>query len=305
MDSKTLSERLKQIAYALGADFCGISRAEFMEPEAQKLETWLKGGYHGKMHFMERYFDIRTDPRKLMPGAKSVISLIFNYFTPEPVKFPKISRYARGEDYHVVLKNKLNHILETWRLELGHFEGRICIDSAPVMEKAWAQRGGLGWIGKNTHTIRKGNGSYFFITEIITDLEPEADSSAEDLCGTCSACVEACPTGALDNAYILDSRKCISYLTIELKEQIPAEFGSKMEGWMFGCDICQEVCPWNRFKKPTAITEFKPTEAILNMDLKDWLNITEPTFKQLFKKSAMQRAKYSGIMKNLQIIRSA
>ena len=207
--------------------------------------------------------------------------------------------------YLYVLKEKCNFLIERIRETIGDVNGRVFTDSAPVMDKVWAEKSGLGWIGKNTHTIRKGNGSYFFITEIITDLEPEADSRAEDLCGTCSACVEACPTGALDNAYILDSRKCISYLTIELKEQIPAEFGSKMEGWMFGCDICQEVCPWNRFKKPTAISEFKPSEAILNMDLKDWLSITEPTFKQLFKKSALQRAKYSGIMKNLQIIRSA
>lgn len=302
MDGRELSAKLKSIAYNLGAAHCGISTAEQLSTEAIRLEQWLKKGHHGHMAFMERHFDIRIDPRKLMDGAKTVISMLFNYYTPEPCTFPKISRYARGEDYHIRLRDTLSQILKLWQNEIGNFQGRICVDSAPIMEKAWAQRSGMGWIGKHTNLIRKGQGSYFFLTEIVTDLKAEPDAPGSDFCGSCTSCIDACPTGALDEAYTLDANKCISYLTIELRKEIPNEFKSKMEGWMFGCDICQEVCPWNRFSKPTPISAFSLSEPLLNMKLEDWLGLTEPAFKSLFKKSALKRAKYAGIIKNLKFV---
>lgn len=305
MDARTLSTKLKSIAHRMGASHCGISNAEQLSAEALRLEQWLKKGHQGSMHYMERNFDVRIDPRKLMDGAKTVISMLFNYYTPEPYAYPKISRYARGDDYHEYLRQTLSKIVELWKLEIGNFQGRICVDSAPIMEKAWAQRSGLGWMGKNTNIIRKGYGSYFFLTEIVTDLLAAPDAAGPDFCGSCTACIDACPTGALDEAYTLDAHKCISYLTIELRDSIPKEFQSKMEGWMFGCDICQEVCPWNRFSKTTPISAFQMSEPLLNMKIEDWMGLTESTFKVIFKKSALKRAKYSGIIKNLKFISTA
>jgi epoxyqueuosine reductase len=297
---------LKQEAQRLGFSLVGVSRAERMDEEARRLEEWLAGGLHGKMAYMENHFDKRVDPRELVPGAKSVVSLAYNYFTEEKQEdpeAPKISMYAYGEDYHRVVRDKLKALLEALRREAGPVEGRCFVDSAPVLERDWAKRGGLGWVGKNTLLINPKAGSYFFLAELVIDLELAPDGPMKDYCGTCRRCIDACPTEAISpQGYLLDASKCISYLTIELKEAIPEEFQGKMDNWMFGCDICQEVCPWNRFSAPHAEPAFEPHPDLLAMNRQDWLELTEEVFGRVFQKSAVKRSKYGGLRRNIRFL---
>ncbi|MEM6263594.1 MAG: tRNA epoxyqueuosine(34) reductase QueG [Bacteroidota bacterium] len=305
MDRDKLSQQIKLQGEQLGFDLVGISRAEFLEQEAHDLEQWLKEERHGNMQYMENYFDKRVDPRLLVPGAKSVISVIHNYLPPatyrQPEGAPKISVYAWGEDYHKVLKRKLYRLLEWIQTEVGEVAARVFVDSAPVMDKAWAQRSGLGWIGKHTNLITPKKGSYFFIGEIILDVDLVYDGPVNDYCGTCTRCLDACPTDAL-TPYQIDASRCISYLTIELKEEIPDEFHQNMEGWAYGCDICQEVCPWNRHARAITGEDFRPLDHILNYSQDDWLELEERTFKKLTKKTAMNRVKWNKMKGNLQVI---
>jgi len=304
-DPNYYSRIIKELSQKEGFSFCGISKADFLEKEAHRLENWLNNNHHGEMDYMERNFDKRLDPRLLVPGAKSVISLLYNYYTPlrqSDPKAPKISNYAFGEDYHFVIKKKLKEIFKGIQKEIGQVEGRVFVDSAPVLDKAWAARSGLGWIGKNTNLINKGNGSYFFIAEIILDLELEADGPSTDHCGTCTACIDACPTEAIVEPYVVDGSKCISYFTIELKDEIPQEMKGKFDNWMYGCDICQEVCPWNRFAKPHYEDSFNPKKELLNMSTKEWQELTEETFNIIFKKSAVKRTKYEGLKRNINFL---
>jgi epoxyqueuosine reductase len=287
----------------LGFYGVSISKAEFLEPEAKRLEDWLNKGYHGEMNYMANHFDLRTDPTKLVPGAKSVICLMYNYYTDkkqEDTTAPKISMYAYGKDYHMVVKDKLWELFNYIKQEAGDIQGRCFVDSAPVMERELAQRAGLGWIGKNTLLINPKKGSYFFLAEIICDIELGYDMPIKDHCGTCTRCIEACPTEAISkDGYIMDASKCISYLTIELKNEIPIEFQNKMENWMYGCDICQQVCPWNRFSTHHHEEQFNPKPELLTMTKRDWQELTEETYKVLFKQSAVKRVKYSGIKRNV------
>ncbi|MDB5257093.1 MAG: queG [Chitinophagaceae bacterium] len=295
---------IKSRAQALGFDHCGISKAGPLEDEARKLEKWLNQGKHGTMSWMENWFDKRVDPTKLMEGAKSVISVLLNY-APADDNLSlgpfKISRYAYGQDYHEVLKKKLSLLVQELQQQYGDFNARIFVDSAPVMDKAWAKKSGLGWIGKNSNLITKSAGSYFFIAEIICDLELEYDGAIKDYCGSCTRCVDACPTDAITEAYVVDGSKCISYLTIELKESIPEEYKGKMENWIFGCDICQEVCPWNSFAQPHQNKEFAPKD-----ELKKWRDeeVTEEVFKTLFTKSAIKRTKFKGFERNISFLKT-
>lgn len=257
----TNSSIIKAIAVELGFSFCGIAKAGFLEEEASKLDEWLKRGYQGKMGYLENHFDKRLDPTKLVPGAKSVISLVYNYFPQTDFTYDqevKIAKYAYGQDYHLVIKNKLKFFLERIREEIGEVEGRVFVDSAPVHERAWAAKAGLGWVGKNSLLLNRQMGSFFFLAELILDLDLIPDAPLKDFCGTCTACQDACPTDAISQSYVVDGSKCISYLTIELKEEIPPEFKGKMENWAFGCDICQDVCPWNRFAQPHQEPAFTP-----------------------------------------------
>ena len=290
-----------------GFSYVGIARAEQMQPEARRLEEWLQMGNHGQMKYMENHFELRTDPRKLVPGARSVISLMFNYFPDrdqsDPAA-PKISRYAYGKDYHKVLRKKLKALVAAIQEQIGEVNGRGFVDSAPVLERDWARRAGNGWVGKNTMLIHPNAGSYFFLAELITDLELEPDAPMKDYCGTCTRCIEACPTGAIsENGYVLDGSRCISYLTIELKEAIPEEFIGRMDNWMFGCDICQEVCPWNRFASRHDEPAFEPKPEILEMTTSEWHEITEEVFEGLFEGSAVKRTKYTGLRRNLEFRR--
>lgn len=295
---------IKTEARRLGFDFCGISKAGFLEAEAPRLEKWLKENKHGQMKYMENYFDKRLDPRLLVDGAKSVVSLLYNYYPPklqEP-NAPKISKYAYGHDYHDVIKNKLLEFLRTLKENVGEINGRAFVDSAPVMDKAWAASSGLGWIGKNSNLINKQHGSFYFIAELIIDLELEYDGPIPDYCGTCTRCIDACPTSAIVEPYVVDGSKCISYLTIELKENIPSEFKNKMEGWAFGCDVCQDVCPWNRFSE----THHEPlfnNEGWLSHNREQWDELTEESFNILFKHSAIKRTKFKGLKRNLNFIK--
>lgn len=288
----------------MGFSACGISKAAFLEEEAPRLENWLKESRNGQMQYMENNFDKRLDPTLLVPNAKSVVSLLFNYKTKE--KLPndqlKISTYAYGEDYHIVIKDKLFELLALISANIGQVEGRAFVDSAPVLEKAWAVKSGLGWLGKNGNLIHKQAGSYFFLSELIIDLELDNDSVTTDHCGTCNACLEACPTQAIYEPHKVDGSKCISYLTIELKEEIPSQFKETWENWIFGCDICMDVCPWNRFAKPHQEPRFKPKPELLEMKTEDWIEITEDTFGRLFKNSALSRAKYNGLKKNIDFL---
>ena len=298
---------IKAEAKRLGFDFCGISKAEFLEEEALRLEKWLKEDKHGQMKYMENYFDKRLDPRLLVDGAKSVISLLYNYY---PVQLqnhdaPKISKYAYGQDYHEVIKNKLHEFLLYIKEKIGNVNGRAFVDSAPVLDKAWAKKSGLGWMGKNSNLITKEQGSFFFIAELIMDLELEYDGPIKDYCGTCTKCIDACPTGAIVEPYIVDGSKCISYLTIELKENIPADFKKKMDGWAFGCDVCQDVCPWNSFSLPHKEPLFNSTNKLLDFSEAEWNDMTEETFNVVFKNSAVKRTKYRGLKRNLEFIRSS
>lgn len=302
MDASRRSKRVKEIAHNLGFNACGISVASKLEEEEKHLETWLKKGYQGKMHWMENHFEKRLDPRKLVPGSKSVISLIFNYFPKTNLSnHPlKVAKYAYNEDYHFVLKRKLKEMVKLMAAEFGDIEGRVFVDSAPVMERAWAAKAGLGWIGKHSLLLNRQQGSFFFIAEIISDLELEEDGPTTDHCGTCTACIDACPTDAIVNNKVVDSNKCISYLTIELKDEIPSSFKNDMEGWIFGCDICQDVCPWNKFSSPQALDEFQPSEDFIGMHKNEWEDLTEEVFKDIFKKSAVKRAGYLKFKKSIQ-----
>ena len=294
------SQLIKKSAKNLGFLSCGISKAEFLEQEAPRFEKWLNEQKHGQMAYMENHYDKRLDPRLLFPGAKSVVSLLLNYYTDEHQVegAPKISKYAYGTDYHFVIKEKLKQLFQILQEEIGEINGRVFVDSAPVMDKAWAGRSGLGWMGKNTNLINKKVGSFFFIAEMILDLKLDYDTPVTDHCGTCTACIDACPTEAL-TPYNIDASRCISYLTIELKDQIPSEFQNKMDDWSFGCDICQDVCPWNRFSKPHSEPLFEPRSELLEFTKKDWEELTEATFDIIFKNSAVKRTRYRGLKRNL------
>ena len=298
------SQLIKTEAKKLGFLSCGISKAEFLEDEATRLERWLKDGKHGKMAYMENHFDKRLDPRLLVPDAKSIISLLFNYYTPldQLDGAPKISKYAYGKDYHHVLKVKLKQLFQIINNKIGEVSGRVFVDSAPVMEKSWAVRSGLGWRGKNTNLISKKAGSFFFIAELIVDLELEYDTPVTDHCGTCTACIDACPTEAL-TPYNIDASKCISYLTIELKDQIPTAFKNKMDDWAFGCDVCQDVCPWNRFSKQHNEPLFSPNSEVINYTQKNWEEITQETFNIIFKNSAIKRTGFKGFKRNISFLK--
>ncbi|HVD97565.1 MAG TPA: tRNA epoxyqueuosine(34) reductase QueG [Cytophagaceae bacterium] len=299
------TQLIKSKAKELGFEYCGISKAEFLEEEAPRLESWLKQGNHGTMQWMENHFDKRLDPRLLVEGAKSVVSLLLNYYPEKEIKSSdyKISKYAYGLDYHDVIKSKMKVFIDHLNQEIGEINGRAFVDSAPVMDKVWAKKSGLGWVGKNTNLINKESGSFFFIAEIILDIELEYDGPIKDYCGTCTRCVDACPTDALHTPYMIDGSKCISYLTIELKENIPQEFKGKMDNWIFGCDICQDVCPWNSFSKKHQHPEFEPKLTLEGMNNKDWEEITEEAFGLLFKGSAIKRSKYRGISRNITFVK--
>ena len=303
---ESYSHTVKSTARDLGFDYCGIAKAVKLNEDASRLESWLQQGFHGSMQYMERNFDMRVDPTLLVPGAKSVITLLLNYFPSQHQQntAPKISKYAYGKDYHEVIKPKLNNFLLILQEKIGEIHGRGFVDSAPVLERAWAQRSGLGWIGKNGNFITKHHRSFFFIATIITDLELVPDEPfASDYCGTCTRCIDACPTNAILDNKVVNASRCISYFTIELKEMLmPGEMQSKFQHWMFGCDICQDVCPWNRFSKPTEESSFTPIPEILNLTTKEWENITEETFKRIFKDSPLKRAKFKGIQRNLKFI---
>lgn len=299
---------IKSSAVQQGFDYCGIAKAVKLDDDARRLEQWLNKGMHGKMQYMERYFDLRTDPSLLVPGAKSVITLLKNYFPSERQNndAPRISKYAYGKDYHEVIKQKLNNLLHSMRENIGEVNGRGFIDSAPVLERSWAQRSGLGWIGRNGNLINKQSGSFFFIATLIVDIELAYDDAlAKDFCGSCTRCIDACPTEAILPDKVVNGSKCISYFTIELKDMlIPSEMQGKFQDQMFGCDICQDVCPWNRFSKPHTESEFKPIPEVLNLNTKEWETMTEESFKKIFKHSPIKRSKYQGIQRNLHFIQA-
>ncbi len=301
------SNLIKQEAKRLGFENCGISKVDFLEEEAKNLELWLKNGYHGNMQYMENYFDKRLDPRLLVEDAKSVISLTFNYF-PEQIQNNdtyKIAKYAYGEDYHYVLKSKLKELTFFIQENIGEVNGRAFVDSAPVLERAWAQKSGLGWRGKHSLLIQKNKGSFFFLAELILDLELEYDAPFKtNHCGKCTRCIDVCPTNAILPNSTIDGSKCISYFTIELKEEIPKSVKGKFNDWMFGCDICQDVCPWNRFSKPHSEEKFIPNSDLLTSTKKDWEEITETVFKRVFKKSAVKRTKFAGLQRNIKFLKN-
>lgn len=296
---------IKSEAERLGFMSCGISPAGFLEKEAPRLEQWLQEGRHGNMQYMENHFDKRLDPTKLVDGSKSVISLLLNYFPEESQTTDtyKISKYAYGTDYHFIIKDKLKSLMHFIQETIGEVDGRAFVDSAPVLDKAWAAKSGLGWIGKNSNLISKQVGSFFFIAELIVDLELEYDTPVTDHCGSCTACIDACPTQAIVEPHRVDGSKCISYFTIELKEELPQDMKGKFQDWMFGCDICQDVCPWNRFSKPHKEPLFDPHPDLLSMTKGDWQEITEDVFRKVFKKSAVKRTKYSGLTRNLEFLK--
>jgi len=301
------TNQVKRLALEEGFDFCGIAKAEFMEDQAKPLENWLKSGKHGKMGYMEGHFDKRLDPTKLVPGAKSIITLLYNHYPPKELPKKKnyhIARYAYGKDYHMVIKSKMKTLLENIRDEIGDISGRYFVDSAPVMERAWAQRSGAGWIGKNSLLLTKGGGSYYFIAELIVDLELIPDGPIADYCGTCTRCIDSCPTDAI-TPYQVDGSKCISYFTIELKEQeaIPESMTGKFNNWIFGCDICQEVCPWNRFSVPHSEPEFIPVDDLFEMDQDEWELLDQQQYRDLFKGSAVKRARFEGLKRNIRFVK--
>ena len=305
MNKLNYSNLIKTEAKRLGFLSCGISKAQFLEEEAPRLEKWLKNNAHGEMHYMENHFDKRLDPTKLVEDSKSVVSLLLNYFPSEEQNNDsfKLSKYAYGTDYHFVIKDKLKSLLSFIQEEIGEVHGRAFVDSAPVLDKAWAAKSGLGWIGKHSNLLTQQVGSFYFIAELIIDLDLEYDSATTDHCGTCTACIDACPTEAITEPYVVDGSKCISYFTIELKENIPTEFKGKMDDWMFGCDVCQDVCPWNRFSKPHSEPLFNPHPELLSLTKKDWEEITEDTFKKVFKNSAVKRTKFSGLKRNINFLK--
>ncbi len=297
---------IKSIAKQLGFDYCGIAKAEALTADANRLEKWLQQGMHGNMQYMENYFDLRIDPTKLFPGARSVITLLQNYYPEQEqrVDSPKISKYAYGNDYHEVIRRKLKTFLQFLQEKIGNIQGRGFVDSAPVLERSWAVKSGLGWVGKNGNLITKSNGSFFFIATLICDLDCVYDDAfAKDFCGACNRCVDACPTDALLPNKIVDGSKCIAYFTIELKDEIiPSEMKGKFKNWMFGCDICQDVCPWNSFSQPHTELEFTPLSEILNLSTIEWEQLTEEAFKKIFGKSALKRPGYKRLKRNLKFI---
>ena len=295
---------IKSEAERLGFLSCGISKAEFLEEEAPRLEEFLKKNRHGEMRWMENNFDKRLDPTKLVEGSKSVISLLLNYYPGETQREDsyKISKYAYGRDYHFVIKDKLKQLLQFMQDEIGEIDGRAFVDSAPVMDKVWAAKSGLGWIGKHSNLLSKQTGSFYFIAELIVDLELEYDTPVTDHCGSCTACIDACPTDAIVDPYKVDGSKCISYFTIELKDELPNSYKNQFENWMFGCDICQDVCPWNRFSKPHNEPLFNPHPELLEKDKKGWEELTKETFNEIFRKSAVKRTKFEGLKRNIQFL---
>jgi epoxyqueuosine reductase len=299
------AQLIKTEAKRLGFLSCGFSKAEFLEEEAPRLEKWLSNNMHGEMQYMENHFDKRLDPRLLVDGAKSVISLLLNYYPHETQSENsyKVSKYAYGQDYHHVIKSKLRQLQEFISEEIGEVNGRAFVDSAPVLDKAWAAKSGLGWMGKHSNLLTQQIGSFYFIAELIVDLELEYDSPVTDHCGSCTACIDACPTEAIVEPYVVDGSKCISYYTIELKNEIPASVKGKFDDWVFGCDICQDVCPWNKFSKAHREPLFNPHPELLAMTKKDWEEITEDVFKKIFKKSAVKRTKYSGLERNIKFLK--
>lgn len=304
-NTEKYTQLIKTEAKRLGFLSCGISRVGFLEAEAPRLEKWLNAQMNGKMGYMENHFDKRLDPTLLVEDAKSIISLTLNYYPEikQNMGSYKISKYAYGQDYHYVIKEKLKELLFFIQNEIGEVSGRAFVDSAPVLDKAWAAKSGLGWIGKNSNLLSKQVGSFFFIAELIVDLELDYDNATTDHCGKCTACIDACPTEAIVAPYVVDGSKCISYFTIELKENIPSEVKGKFDDWMFGCDVCQDVCPWNRFSKPHQEPLLKPNESILSFSKKDWEEITDETFRKVFKDSAVKRTKYEGLVRNLNFLK--
>ena len=300
------TQLIKQEAKRLGFMSCGIAKAEFLEEEAPRLESWLEQNRHGQMQYMENHFDKRLDPTKLVAGSKSVISLLLNYFpeTQQKEGSYKISKYAFGQDYHHVIKKKLKALLHFIQEEIGEVGGRAFVDSAPVLDKAWAKKSGLGWIGKHTNLLSKKAGSFYFIAELIVDISLDYDTPVTDHCGSCTACIDACPTEAIVAPYEVDGSKCISYFTIELKEQIPEEVKGQFDDWVFGCDVCQDVCPWNRFSKSHSEPLFNPHPDLLNFSKKDWEEITQEVFSEVFRKSAVKRTKYAGITRNIKFVKA-
>lgn len=305
IESNTLF--VKRESQKLGFEHCGIAKAEFLNEDARRLERWLQNGMNGTMGYMENHFDLRTDPTKLVPGAKSVITLLLNYYPEkrQDPEAPKVSKYAYGRDYHKIIRKKLKHFLNTLREEIGDIQGRGFVDSAPVLERAWATKSGLGWVGKNGNLITRQAGSFFFIATLITDLELKYDDPfAKDYCGSCRRCIESCPTGAIGEDKVINGSQCISYYTIELKGKlIPDNVKGKFEDWVFGCDICQDVCPWNRFSKPTQEEAFKPYPEVLNFTTSQWEELTEETFNETFQGSPIRRSKYEGIRRNLKFLK--
>jgi epoxyqueuosine reductase len=298
------TELIKTEAKRLGFLSCGVSKAEFLEEEAPRLESWLNKQMHGEMSYMENHFDKRLDPRLLVDGAKSIVSVLYNYY-PSKLQNPdsyKLSKYAYGTDYHFVIRDKLNELLAYIRDEIGEVNGRCFVDSAPVLDKAWAAKSGLGWIGKHSNLLTQKVGSFYFIAELIIDLDLEYDTPVTDHCGSCTACIDACPTEAITEPYVVDGSKCISYFTIELKENIPSDFKGQFDDWMFGCDVCQDVCPWNRFSKPHNEPLFNPKPELLAMSKRDWEELTEETFKKVFQKSAVKRTKFYGLKRNIDFL---
>lgn len=297
---------VKKAAQQLGFDFCGIAKAQRLDEDARRLESWLNKGFNGSMNYMADHFDLRIDPSKLVPGARSVITLLINYFPQQQQNelAPKISKYAFGNDYHEVIRKKLKTLLQQVKEKVGEINGRGFVDSAPVLERSWAQKAGMGWVGKNGNLINKQSGSFFFIATLITDLELEYDAPfAKDYCGTCTKCIDHCPTDAILPDKVIDGSRCISYFTIELKDAlIPGEVKGKFDDWMFGCDVCQDVCPWNRFSKPHNETAFTPLPEILNFTTTDWEELTEDSFKVIFRNSPLKRSRYEGIRRNLKFI---
>ncbi len=296
---------IQNTAQDLGFFSVGISKATFLQEEEPRLSSWLKEGFQGKMQYMENHFDMRLDPRILVPGAKSVVSFLYNYFPETEINSTdyKVSKYAYGEDYHQVIKEKLREFITRIEQEIGAVSGRIFVDSAPVLEKAWAKKSGLGWLGKNANIIHPKAGSFYFLAEWICDLDLEPDGAMRDFCGTCTRCIDSCPTDAIIAPYLVDGSKCISYLTIELRDaDLPAQFKGKMDNWVYGCDVCQDVCPWNRFSKPTSESRFSPNTKLYSLEKRDWEELSEELYRELFRKSAVKRTKFEGLKRNVKFI---
>ncbi len=306
MNKQKHTHYIKDTASSLGFEYCGIAKAQPLDEDARRLEQWLNKGMHGNMQYMENHFEMRVDPCKLVPGARSVITLLLNYFPAQQqdASAVKVSKYAWGNDYHEVIRTKLKLLIEGMKQTIGDINGRGFVDSAPVLERSWAQKSGLGWLGKNGNLITRQYGSFFFIATLITDLDLDYDDPfVKDFCGTCTKCIDACPTDAIHENKVIDGSKCISYFTIELKEQlIPDTMKGRFDNWMFGCDTCQDVCPWNRFSRPTRETSFSPIPEVLHFSTGDWEDITEETFKTIFKNSPIKRSKYAGIKRNLKFL---